>query len=63
MVAIYGTGPVLDSLGLFHASGSYCGQFMISATSDSKKIPDPAFYRQYLLGSLDQRFAAAEATA
>ena len=63
MVASYGNGPVLDSLGLFHASGSYCGQFMISAPCDSKQMPDPALYRQHLQRDFDERLAAAEATA
>ena len=63
MAASSGTGPVLDSPGLFHASGSYCGQFMISATSDSKKMPDPAFCRQHLQRDCDERLAAAEVTA
>jgi WS/DGAT/MGAT family acyltransferase len=61
MVANYGTGPVQDGLGLFHALGSYCGQFVISATSCRKMMPDPEFYRQCLQDSFDELLAAAEA--
>lgn len=59
MVANYGTGPVGDGLGLFHAIGSYCGQFMISATSCRRMIPDPQFYRQCLQDSFVELRAAA----
>jgi WS/DGAT/MGAT family acyltransferase len=54
MVATYGTGPVVDGLGLFHSIGSYCGQFVISATSCRVMMPDPAFYRQCLQDSFDE---------
>jgi len=60
MVANYGTGPVQDGLGLFHALGSYCGQFVISATSCRQMMPDPAFYRQCLQDSFDELLAAAD---
>ncbi|MDX1735539.1 MAG: WS/DGAT domain-containing protein, partial [Halioglobus sp.] len=63
LVASYGTGPVLDGLGLFHAIGSYCGDFMISATACREMMPDPAFYRQCLQDSFDALLAAAETTA
>jgi WS/DGAT/MGAT family acyltransferase len=56
----FGTGPVLDGLGLFHAIGSYCGIFSISATSCREMMPDPAFYRQCLQDSFDELLAAAE---
>ena len=51
MVANYGTGPILDGMGLFHAITSYCGDFAISATSCRVMMPDPDFYRQCLLDS------------
>ena len=51
MVANYGTGPILDGMGLFHAITSYCGDFAISATSCRVIMPDPEFYRQCLLDS------------
>jgi WS/DGAT/MGAT family acyltransferase len=59
MVANYGTGPVTDGLGLFHVISSYCGQFVISATSDREMMPDPDFYRQCLLDSFADSLAAA----
>jgi diacylglycerol O-acyltransferase len=58
MVANYGTGPVQDGLGLFHVISSYCGQFVISATSCRVMMPDPAFYRQCLQESFDELLAA-----
>ena len=61
LVQTYGTGPVLDGLGLFHAIGSYCGQFMISATCCRVMMPDPAFYRECLQDSFDQLLTAAGA--
>jgi WS/DGAT/MGAT family acyltransferase len=60
MVANYGTGPILDGMGLFHAITSYCGDFAISATSCRVIMPDPEFYRQCLLDSYAQLTAAAE---
>ncbi|MBK6741391.1 MAG: DUF1298 domain-containing protein [Haliea sp.] len=61
MVANYGTGPVQDGLGLFHVISSYCGQFVISATSCRVMMPDPAFYRQCLRESFEELLAAATA--
>tara|TARA_A100000171_G_scaffold16899_1_gene15396 strand:+ start:28027 stop:29412 length:1386 start_codon:yes stop_codon:yes gene_type:complete len=59
LVANYGTGPVGDGLGLFHVIGSYCGQFVISATSCRLMMPDPAFYRQCLQDSFDDMLKAS----
>lgn len=63
MVANYGTGPVQDGLGLFHVISSYCGQFVISATSCRVIMPDPAFYRECLQASFDELLAAANAAS
>jgi diacylglycerol O-acyltransferase len=63
MVANFGTGPVSDGLGLFHVISSYCGQFVISATSCREMMPDPDFYRQCLQESFDELLAAAEKAA
>lgn len=60
MVANFGTGPVQDGVGLFHVIGSYCGQFVISATSCRVMMPDPAFYRQCLQESFEELLAGAE---
>ena len=61
MVANYGTGPVLDNLGLFHVISSYCGQFIISATACRDMMPDPDFYRDCLLASFEELNLAAKA--
>lgn len=63
MVANYGTGPVLDGVGLFHVISSYCGQFVISATSCRAMMPDPAFYAQCLRDSFDELLRAADGKA
>ena len=63
MVATYGTGPVQDDPGLFHAIGRYCGKFMISATSCRRMMPDPAFYRECLQQNYDELLAAAGVAA
>ena len=63
MVANYGTGPVQDGLGLFHVISSYCGQFVISATSCRVMMPDPAFYRECLQASFDELLTAANAAS
>ncbi|MEH6586152.1 MAG: wax ester/triacylglycerol synthase family O-acyltransferase [Halioglobus sp.] len=60
MVASYGTGPVTDGLGLFHAIGSYCGQFVISATCCRVMMPDPEFYKECLQESFDELLASVE---
>jgi hypothetical protein len=60
MVANYGTGPILDGMGLFHAITSYCGDFAISATSCRVIMPDPDFYRQCLLDSYKELKAATD---
>jgi WS/DGAT/MGAT family acyltransferase len=61
MVANYGTGPILDGMGLFHAITSYCGDFAISATSCRVIMPDPDFYRQCLMDSYAELKAGTDA--
>jgi hypothetical protein len=51
MLSNFGTGPVMDGVGLFHVISSYCGEFSISATACRAMMPDPEFYRQCLLDS------------
>lgn len=63
MLSNFGTGPVLDGLGLFHVIGSYCGQFFVSATSCRDMMPDPQFYRQCLMGSFEEMRDAAAVQA
>lgn len=59
MVATYGTGPVIDGVGLFHVISSYCGSFIISATSCRDMMPDPEFYKQCLQESFEEMHQAA----
>ena len=63
MVANYGTGPVMDGLGLFHVISSYCGQFVISATSCRSMMPDPGLYKECLQESFEElRLTAQKAS-
>lgn len=59
MTASYGIGPLMDSVGLFHAVTSYCGEINITVTACRKMLPDPDFYAQCLQESYDDLFAAA----
>jgi len=61
MVTSYGLGPVMDSMGLFHAVTSYCGEVCISVTACREMLPDPSFYTQCLQESFDELYAAATA--
>lgn len=60
MVRNFGLGPVLDSTGLFHAIGSYCGQFSISITCCRKMMPDPEFYMNCVRESYEELNTAAQ---
>jgi diacylglycerol O-acyltransferase len=53
MLSNFGTGPVMDGMGLFHVIGSYCGEFSISATACRQMMPDPDVYRQCLQDSFE----------
>ena len=61
MVSSYGLGPVMDSMGLFHAVTSYCGEIDISVTACREMLPDPAFYKECLQKSFDELLEAASA--
>ena len=60
LVTAYGIGPVMDSMGLFHAVTSYCGEVAITVTACREMMPDPAFYRECLQKSFDELLAAAQ---
>ncbi|NND83197.1 MAG: wax ester/triacylglycerol synthase family O-acyltransferase [Gammaproteobacteria bacterium] len=62
MVTSFGLGPVMDSMGVFHAITSYCGQFIISVTACRKMMPDPEFYLQCVRESYDELLTAAKQT-
>jgi WS/DGAT/MGAT family acyltransferase len=61
MVSSYGLGPIMDSMGLFHAVSSYCGEIAVSVTACRKMMPDPAFYRECLEQSFAELHTAATA--
>lgn len=54
MVTSCGIGPVMDSMGLFHAITSYCGELRITVTSCREMLPDPDFYARCLQESIDE---------
>ena len=59
MVSTYGLGPAVDSVGIFHAVTSYCGDIAITATACRKMIPDPAFYASCLTLAFEELLLAA----
>jgi WS/DGAT/MGAT family acyltransferase len=61
MVTSCGLGPVMDSMGLFHAVTSYCGEIRITVTACREMLPDPAFYANCLKQSIDEYIALGEA--
>jgi diacylglycerol O-acyltransferase len=61
LVASFGTGPVMDSMGLMHVISSYNGRFAITITACRKMLPDPAFYVECLYASFEELKAAAHA--
>ncbi len=61
MVAMYGTGPVFDSMGLINTIYSYTDTIAISFTSDRNMMPDPDVYAAALNASFDALKAAAAA--
>jgi len=59
MVRSFGVGPVMDSMGLFQAVTSYCGEIGIAVTACRDMLPDPAFYAECLQASFDDLLAAS----
>ncbi|MEO1656979.1 MAG: wax ester/triacylglycerol synthase family O-acyltransferase [Pseudomonadota bacterium] len=59
MVTSYGIGPVMDSMGLFQAVTSYCGEVCIAITACRDMMPDPSFYAQCLRESFEELLEAA----
>lgn len=53
MVAMYGTGPVFDGMGLINPIYSYGDTIAISFTSDRDMMPDPENYAAALRGSFE----------
>ncbi len=59
LVNSYGLGPVMDSVGIFHAVTSYCGNIYVTVTACREMLPDPSFYSECLQESFDELFAAS----
>lgn len=59
MLSSFGTGPVLDSTGLFHVISTYCDEFSVTFTACRDMLPDPEFYAECLQSSLDELKEAA----
>ena len=58
---IMGMGPLLHTMGLFHAVFSGAGRITINFLSCREMLPDPAFYQQCLRESFEElREAAAK---
>lgn len=60
LVTQYGTGPVVDGMGLIVPIFSYCGEITVSFTSCRDMVPDPAFLAECFRASYE---ALAEAAA
>lgn len=59
MLVSSGTGPAIDSMGLFNAITTYCGRMCISFTACREMIPDPAFYSQCIRDAFEELKSAA----
>ena len=58
MVAMYGTGPIFDGMGLINTIYSYGQTVAISFTSDRAMMPDPAAYADALRETFETMRAA-----
>jgi diacylglycerol O-acyltransferase len=58
MVAASGFGPIMDSVGLFHAILSCNGSLSIAINACRKMLPDPGFYAECIQDSFDELHAA-----
>ncbi|MEO0961793.1 MAG: wax ester/triacylglycerol synthase family O-acyltransferase [Pseudomonadota bacterium] len=63
LVTQFGTGPILDGMGLIMPVFSYGGQITISITSCREMVPDPAFFADCIQESFDELMAAAKKRA
>jgi hypothetical protein len=59
MVAMYGLGPIFDSMGLINTIYSYVDTIAISFTADRDMMPDPAAYADGLRKAYEELKAAA----
>lgn len=56
---LFGMGPVLDNMGLFHGVISGAGKICINATACREMLPDPGFYRECLEEAFEELKTAA----
>jgi WS/DGAT/MGAT family acyltransferase len=61
LVTMAGFGPIMDSMGLFHAVMSYDGKVSIAINSCREMMPDPAFYAECIVASFEELRDAATA--
>lgn len=61
VLALYGLGPLIDGVGLFHTIFSYDGGVTITATSCREIMPDPETYAECLRASFVELRDAAVA--
>ena len=54
MIAMYGMGPVVDRVGLFHTVFSYDGKMTFTFTACREMLPDPEFYANCIQTSFDE---------
>ena len=58
MLSNFGTGPVIDGTGLFHAITSYCGELCVGFTACREMMPDPGFYGDCVQQSFEELYGA-----
>jgi len=63
LVSMAGFGPIMDSMGLFHAVMSYDGTLSIAINSCREMMPDPAFYADCIRASFDELRRSARRAA
>jgi len=63
MVQYHCLGLLTPGGGLFQAVFSMNGNISIAVTADREQMPDPAFYKQCLIDSFEELYAAAQAKA
>lgn len=56
----YGTGLVMDGIGLFHAITSYNGDMIVTFLADRDMMNDPAFYAEKISESFSDLLALAK---
>jgi WS/DGAT/MGAT family acyltransferase len=54
MVSMYGMGPIVDRIGLFHTVFSYNGAITFTFTACREMLPDPNFYAECIQASFDE---------